>query len=269
MPSVDVLIPNHNTWPFVELCVESVLRRTEGVDIKVIVHDESTNREDRQYLEQAAQDGLITLISGNTRERWNDDRAIFSPHGHPAPYWHGCAVNVLVNETCRAPYAFLMDSDVYVVDRDWLSSMLDLMDGNAIVAAYEWQPGKRGTGVYVPGWLRPHYLLLDMAKYRDGMEVDWRGGSSTTGVEPYRTVFASLPHEIDRPRTGQEYVAWDPGTSLWLKMRYDNPHGYELRRIPLEVEQKSRHFEQGSQRKASAKELAEVERELRKVRRGH
>jgi len=276
MKSVEILIPNHDVGPVIELNIESIRARTNYPHYSIIVHDDSTEgidyrgsdapHTDRAYLEKIEAQGWIRLIRSTTRKRWEKDKANFAP-GHPAPYYHGCALNVLINETCRADYAMLLDCDVFITDRTWLSRMIAFMDDETLVASHEWQPGWRQSGFYVPGWCRPTFLMLNMAAYHDGMEVDWRGGSSTIDREPFKTLLAmGLSGERDTP-TCNNGVAFDPGSSLWAKLKVDNPKHYKSVNLPREMELKYHHFNNGSLRSLFPKERELVDKELALIRR--
>jgi len=257
--SVDILIPNHNLGAVIELCIESIRARTDYPNYSIIVHDESTQGTDRAYLETAAAKGWTRLIRGNTRERWTTDRAKFSLGGHPAPYWHGCALNVLINEVCQADLAMILDGDVFIKDPSWLNKMVDFIDDKILVAAHWRPPSRFPSGACVPGWWRPHFLMLNMTAYLDGMEVDWRGGSVPMDSEPYRTIFAPLAAKEGFAISGQT-VCFDPGSSLWIKMQTDNPRHYHGCIIPDEMEKCYHHVSHGSLR-----QLREDERELVKT----
>lgn len=276
MKSVEILISNYNVGPVIELNIESIRARTDYPNYSIIVHDDSTEgidyrgpdalHTDRAYLEQVEAKGWIRLIRSTTRERWEKDKANFGPGTHPAAYYHGCAVNVLINETCRADYAMLLDCDVFITDPTWLSRMIAFMDDKTLVASHEWQPGWRQSGIYIPGWCRPTFLMLNMAVYHDGMEVDWRGGSSTIDREPFKTLLAmGWSGQRDNPICG-DGVAFDPGSSLWVQMKVNNPKNYKSVNLPREMELKYHHFNNGSLRSLAPHERLLVDKELALIR---
>jgi glycosyltransferase involved in cell wall biosynthesis len=257
MPSVDILIPNHNADIALALCVESIRVHTRFKNYRIVVHDESTAVYDREYLTQAERLGWLTYVRGVTRGVWESA-------AHHAPYWHGCALNVLIHDYCRADFAVILDSDVYILDDNWLRTLHSLMARDVLVAAHEWLPTCRKRGIYVPGWWRPHFMMLNMAAYRDGMAVDWRGGSARLNVEPYRTVFADL-----RADDTDGTVIFDPGSSLWVKMALDNPHGYRGVPLPNHIEERLyHHFQQKSLRALEPKEYRQAAAELDRLRAG-
>lgn len=269
MKTVDVLISNHNTDPVIELCVESVRARTDRPVHSIIVHDDSDEGgKDRAYLEGAEAKGWITLIRATTRERYAADKDNWGPEAHPAAYYHGAAINVML-ETVKADYAMILDADVAIgqKSRHWLSRMVELMDSGTLVASHEWGSGWRESGSFVPGWCRPHFLLLNMAAYRDGMEVDWRGGSSRIDREPWKTLIAS---GYDGPRDTpvcNETVIFDPGSTLWAKLKVDNPKNYKSVNIPRDIELMYHHFNNASLRPLFPHEMTMLNKELTQIRR--
>ena len=265
--SVEVLITNRNLGPVIELCVESVLRRTDHPGVSIVVHDDSTEARDREYLERAEACGWLRLVRSTTRERYEAERATFAAWAHPWPYWHGCALNVLINETCRADYAMVLDGDVYANRPDWLSQMMSLMDERTLVVSHEWAPKWGPPSPLLLGWCRPHFLLLNMAAYHDGMEVDWRGGSSTIDKEPYRTLIESGEIDPSHNPEGNDHVCFDPGSSLWAKLRVDNPKQYKSVDIPPSFNKLYTHWNQGSMRALFPSEVQTLSRELAALRR--
>jgi glycosyltransferase involved in cell wall biosynthesis len=244
MKSVEILIPNYNVGPVIELNIESIRARTNYPNYSIIVHDDSTEGTDRVYLEKIEAKGWIRLIRSTTRERWEKDKENFIP-SHPAPYWHGCALNVLINEACGADLVMILDGDVYIKDPSWLRRMVDFMGDKILVAAHWRPPSCFPSGACVPGWWMPHFCMLNMAAYRDGMAVDWRGGSALMDSEPYKTILAPLAARI---------VCFDPGSSLWIKMQTSNPRHYRGCIIPDDMQKYYHHFSHGSLRSLGEEE---------------
>jgi len=254
MKTVSILISNHNSFYAIQLCIESIRARTDYPNYQIIVHDdESPNGVDIKYLEEAEAKGWIRLIRGN-RKRWAEERETFSAQGHPAPYWHGCAVNILINETCQTDLAMLLDCDIFIKNPDWLSCMAQSIEDDTLVVAAEWQPDWRGTGFLVPGWYLPSFCMINMKAYHDGMEVDWRGGSADICDEPYKTALRAIIDEGKQNPLNQNCIQWDPGSSLWMKMLIDNPKQYKAKSFPGGMEQKFHHFNQVSVRLTGAVE---------------
>jgi glycosyltransferase involved in cell wall biosynthesis len=254
------MISNYNSFEAIQLCIESIRAKTDYPNYQIIVHDdESSNNVDIKYLEEAEAKGWIQLIRGNNRKRWGNDFESFSPLGHPAPYWHGCALNVLINESCHTDLAMLLDCDIFIKESDWLSRMVEFIDDDILVVAYfvnarahvGWPTGRGGSQVfYVPGWYRPSFCMINMIPYRDGMQVDWRGGSADIRDEPYKTLLGMLKKERKDKELEETCIAFDPGSSLWIKMQIDNPKQYAAKPLPIDMELKFHHFKQISVRSA-------------------
>lgn len=240
MKRVSILVPNYNTFEGIQLCVESIRARTDYRDYEIIVHDdESPNGIDVPYLEQAAQRGWIRLIKGEAKAKWREAGETYGPHIHKACYWHGRALATLLNEVCETDLAVVIEGDAHVKKSDWLDSLLALMDAETLIVASEGPSHHAASGLWVPGWYMMSFALVNMLAYRDGMMVDWLPWYGKMEGERARRVFGT-PEKRE--------VLADPGSSLWLKMIFDNPKQYRAKGIPRAIEQKRGHGTQVSVR---------------------
>ena len=255
MKSCSILISNYNSFEAIQLCIESIKKRTDYPDYQIVVYDdESSNGVDLPYLEKAESKGWIRFIHGN-RQRWaNEIDALYAPHKiiSPSPYWHGCALNVLVNEICDTELAMIMDADVYIKEADWLSKIVEKMDEKTLLICDERPPCLQNYG-YDVGNYNLWFGLLNMKTYNDGMKIDWRGKMVDRREEPYLSLINNLypPQE----KCKEEYekaskieffdenrVCLDPGSELWIAMKMNNPKGYKVKTLPHLICQKFRHF---------------------------
>jgi hypothetical protein len=63
-----------------------------------------------------------------------------------------------------------------------------------------------------------------MKNYRDGMQVDWMISHHDIREEPYKTEFKDVPSLGD----DVHMVVNDPGSQLYVKVKYDNPKNYKV-----------------------------------------
>lgn len=242
MPIVDILIPNFNGREALELCIESIAAHTSEAHRVIVYDDASPNAKDREYLAWARGRGWVEhIIVG--REHTG----------------HGGALNALL-DACTAPYAAIVDNDIQILRKGWLSGLLALASDPHILIACTEKPtyGYCSRG-YRPGMFLLWFGLLNMKAYRDGMMVDWSIIEARREDEPWRTECAHLyPPEGD-PLYQRTWATWgkcqnefdrdkvifDPGCHLWCKMRYENPKGYVHQELTPNVLSSFRHWGHG------------------------
>ena len=239
MPPVDILIANYNGREALELCVESIATYTSELHRVIVYDDASTNPGELEYLARAQARGHVNkVILGNE-------------HGG-----HGVALNTLVNSSL-ASYAVLMDNDIQILRRGWLSGLMGLAANPRVLVVSTEGPsfGYCSRG-YLPGRFHPWFELLNMGAYRDGMTVDWSLAEAQREDEPWRTECAHLYPPDNNPifrRTqatwgkckddfNPEKIIFDPGCILWCKMRHENPKGYIHQELTPYVLSSFRHW---------------------------
>jgi glycosyltransferase involved in cell wall biosynthesis len=270
MKDVSILISNYNSFDAIQLCVESIRARTDYPNYQIIVHDdESPNGVDLPYLEAAEKRGWLRLIRGN-KARWSGVDPKYPARG--ACYWHGCALNVLLNEVCDTDFAFLMDCDIYIKDRSWLRLMVDAMDDETLLVMDEWPPTIEHYWNNIIGRFLPWFGLINMAAYNDGMRVDWRHYMADAHDEPYRTLMARAENWKEERHINKE-IFMDTGANLWVKFMSDNPKGYRAKPLPAAVKAIFHHYEkistQAKDRMAGSMDngrYVEAQEDLRKLR---
>lgn len=250
-PSCSILIPNHNSYLAIELCIESIRKYTSYPGLKIIVCDQSsTNNHDREYLRQANAKGWIELIEENRAEDYYSERAK-KRAGHPAGYWHGVALNILVNDCCDTDLAVIMDCDAYVKEPGWLEEPIGCLVDEIIAVVNTVPVRLQKTGGYVLPVYDFSFGLLNMRAYRDGMQVDWRPDIYDRRKEPYLSFLADYyPPEkteawawVNHHKFNRDLVATDPGSKLWMKVAFENPKGYSVINVPYSTWIKHGHFQ--------------------------
>lgn len=223
---VSILIPNLNSFEAVQLAVESIAFYTRHSNYDFIVYDDcSTNDMDVSYLREAKRRGWITeLIEGKKH------------------IGHGAALNILLNEVCDSDLAMVVDCDVQIKGVGWLRDMTSLVTQDDILGVCNFRHEMLIRECYCAGFYRMWFGLLNMHAYRDGMQVDWRYAEATREHEPFKSMFMCLDG-IPRPKGFNEnLVKMDPGSKLWVKVRYENPKGYRMIHIPGPVLAKFHHY---------------------------
>lgn len=255
--TVSILIPNYNSFDAIQLCIESVRKYTKYPH-KIIVHDDRCmNKIDDIYLAECEKKGWIILYSSKKQ------------------LGHGGSLNFLLHEVCDTDYAMIMDCDVHIKAPGWLEGMITEGEKNPkTIAVVNSKAGGFSTVAYRPTFYMFWFGLLNMERYNDGMQVDWRRGTRDRRKEPFLTEFADcyppekmkLFEKYDVGTFDRNSVWVDPGSWLYLKVRYDNPKGYIVVPVPDIINKQFHHFGHISMMGIPSPRHSEQTREKRKVR---
>jgi len=242
MPPVDILIANYNGREALELCIESIAAYTPEPH-RVVVHDDgSTNPGDMEYLSRARERGWVhELIDGGPQQ------PLPPPSGprHPslAAIRHGMSLNALIGGVDpETDHVVLMDNDVYVRQRGWLTSLLASgKTSSDVLGVFDSRTRGFWPRGYHPASYSEWFGLLNMRAYRDGMGIDWAKGAADRKEEPYLSYFsdiyppesnatfrASLAGGWSRKEFDEDLVILDPGATLWIKVMFENPKSYRV-----------------------------------------
>ena len=245
MKSVSICIPNYNSFEAVQLCIESIRKHTAYPHNIIVYNDRCINGVDSEYLRGCLEKGWIDeLYEGDVQQT------------------HGGSLNILINEKCKTDYAAIIDCDIVIRADGWLEDLIAEAEKDPeIIAVVDY---KDGGYAFDGGYRTAIYLfwfgLINMAAYRDGMQVDWMLSVEDRTKEPYRSEFAAIypPEKNDYFMTlfraghfpfksiegwPKDRVVNDPGSQLYVKVKYDNPKGYRVVLLPPQVRNKFYHFE--------------------------
>lgn len=225
MKSCSVIITNYNSREAIQLCIESVRHYTNYPGLRVLVfNDLCDNDIDDTYLRQCRDKGLIEL------------------HESDKHLGHGANLNRALNEICDTQLAAVLDCDTQVKAHGWLDDLIACVNSSQVLGVADMRHELINNWGYVPGFYRMWFALLNMEAYRDGMQVDWRFSKVDKQTPPYDRMFDMLSG-IPKPKTFNEnLVELDPGSKLWIKIRYDNPKGYKMLFLPDKVKGKYHHY---------------------------
>jgi len=242
MKPCSILISSWCSHDAIEMTIESILKRTIYDDYKIVVLDSSpaTGRE-RQYLRKHRDNGSIELLERDEGQ-----------------LGHGETINKLLKD-CNTELACLLDSDVEILEGDWLSVLADPIRDNKDLGVGDLRKG--GCFIYSSIFRGPLYhpscLLLNMPAYRRfGSEDDWpEQGVSMPGKGipmaeyKYRHKFENRPlsdihpfvYNFD-PRMAE--VHYDTGGRFSEKVLWENPEGLRMHPMPPDFfKRKIIHFE--------------------------
>lgn len=258
MKTVSILIANWNSYQAIELCIESIRHYTTYPNYNIIVYDDcSDNEADLRYLREKQKQGWLELIEGKERLR------------------HGGSLNILINESCKADLAMIMDCDIQILSKGWLANMVELVsqDEKIIAATNCFGIQRRGKSCLLAPFAAFWFGMVNMKAYRDGMQVDWQN----VRIKDKAKIQEILGNDPGFNFDEFNELAVDVGCKLLLKVRQSNPKGYYfIKELPEYIESSYHHYRQIScfskVEREDIKEImdtqfAKIKRELEKLRR--
>jgi len=225
MKACSILIPNRWTGDAICLTIESILKRTNYPDYKIIVCDNSegkgnTNRV--EYLKEMEANGHLKLIENSIK-----------PVNGKTPYGHGENLKVLLRD-CDTPLAMLLSSGCEIKDPDWLNQLVELLDTDKYLGVAKTKAAENhfnncwAVNRYVPNW-----MLLNMEIYRKfgNIDEDWELKRVPYDEYEYKYIFSSMtPPSHPDPDPIQVFL--DTGWRLWDRLHYENPEKYMMADLP-------------------------------------
>lgn len=211
MKQVSILIANYKGREALELCIESVLKRTKYNGYKIIVLDLSPEScSDKQYLRTQRDKGNIELLENDT---------ILS---------HGQALTRLIKH-CKMEYACLLDSDCEILAGDWLAVLVKLLKGKNDLAVAKFKKGGSIPHLY---WVAPIYwpcvMLLNRQLYREFEGTDdWSQRNISFSEYRYQDIFKDVK---EKPK--QDIVSRDTGWRFTEKVLFETGNKYKIYPMP-------------------------------------
>lgn len=253
-PCVSIVISNRNSFEGIQLAIESVRCYTRYPNYKILVFDDASylpglpgqgkirNDMDWDYLDSCQSKGWIELYRNASEE----------------PKGHGGALNQLLHTYCDTDYVVILDCDTQIKDFGWLKSLMGIaMSDRQIIAVVDWRQGGFARRYYRTGLYEFWFGLINMQAYRDGMQVNWERTVHDRRLEPYVTEMADYypPDDciwtdyfnaakyIVKDEFDADKVCNDPGSKLYIQVKYFNPKGYRV--VPLPPHVKAMYYHVG------------------------
>ena len=225
MKACSILIPNRWTEDAICLTIESILKRTNYPDFKIIVCDNSggkgeANRLD--YLKGMERQGNIKLIEN-----------VVKPINGRTPYGHGENLKVLL-KNCDTSLAMLLSSGCEIKNPDWLTQLISLLETDKDLGIARTRKAENhfnncwAANRYIPNW-----MLLNMDVYRKfgNPDEDWSLIRVPYTEYEHKEIFNSMVTPT-HPDPVPLQVFLDTGWRLWDRMQYENPNGYKMLEMP-------------------------------------
>jgi len=223
-PAVSILIANYDAHEAIQLCVESIIRRTTYPDYRIIVGDCPASGTDRSYLKIRAYGTIPGYVSLIPLDR---DMS------------HGEVLTQLF-KTIRNPYAVTLDSDCEILSGDWIDAMISQVQGpRDVIVAKHREGGLIGDNYLITRTLWLCCALFVMENYRK-IEADDNLPEGCVDFDsyPYRDQFRVLPGPDWNRQLGVE-----TGGRLADRLVFDNKFGLETRRLPVDFfDTRVRHY---------------------------
>lgn len=249
MKPCSILIPNRWSEDAIILTVESILKRTNYPDYKIIVCDNSggegeANRLD--YLKEQERQGNIKLIE-NVIER--------DPENGKMPYGHGENLKIMI-KACDTPLAMLLSSGCEVKDANWLLELVKLLETGKDLGIAKVRDAENhfnncwSAFRYIPNW-----MLLNMEIYREfgNPDEDWSLVRMPYDEYNRKGDFKGIsPPSHPNPVPLQIFL--DTGWRLWDRVNHENPEGYRMLELPFYFPWRMISFYGGMDRNASRPE---------------
>lgn len=224
MKECSILIANYQGHEAVELCIESILKRTKNSDYKIIVMDSSPEDSgDKKYLEAQRDRNNIELMESERK------------------LGHGAALARLLKR-CDTGLACLMDSDCEIFEEDWLSVLVNKIRNANDLAVARFRFGGVATDNHcIAPVYWPCVMLLNVFLYRkfEG-EDDWQQNGIDYSNYKYKHIFERVGYsqfgliitnpgqrEIKKGNVGRD-TAW----RFTEKVLFETGNKYKIHPMP-------------------------------------
>lgn len=223
--ATSILIANYQGHEAIELCIESILKKTKNIDYKIIVMDSSPkDSQDKDYLRLQRDRDNIELMESEVK------------------LGHGAALEKLLKR-CDTEFACLMDSDCEILHRDWLSLLVNtIRNANDLgVARFRWGGVAADNHCVAPVYW-PCVMLLNIPLYREFEgEDDWQQSGGNYKDYKYKHIFDKAGYSqfglvITRPNQREvkkDNVGRDTAWRFTEKVLFETDSKYNIYPMPL------------------------------------
>lgn len=233
MKECSILISSWCGHDALELCIESILKRTAYKSYRIVVCDSSpTDSVERFYLRAHRDDGNLELLESSVK------------------LMHWQSLNKLLSY-CTTEFACLLDSDVEILQGDWLSVGVNKIQSNLDVGAGWLVKGRQHIGKdYLQG---PRYdpccLFLNMPVYnkirgKDDWENLWISINEYKHKDKFKkSSSVELSRWFSDCLFNQKLLTYDVGGRFTEKIIWENPHNFRVQELPPAfLKEKVRHY---------------------------
>lgn len=208
---VSVLIANYEGKEAIQLCLESILKRTKYPDYRILVYNSPANGSDLTYLQRMAGNEKTMVVEGTKNVN------------------HGWAIWQLIN-ICDTDWAITLDNDSEILDGNWIDKLFGQIkkEKDIGVARFRsgglWNPGNLFTPFY---WVACMLINLRWYKTTSPQVSDW--SSSSVRFSQYR---GKYKFENCCEKLSNCLVTIDTGSGFTTRLMFDIPGGYNMQPMP-------------------------------------
>jgi len=217
MKPVSILISNWNGGDALKLCIESVIKRTDYPNYRIVVLDSSKPESpDRKYLHIMRDSGKLKLLEFEQQ------------------ILHGHAIWELL-KVCDTELACILDSDIEVMipGRSWLDYLASRVNTPSAIGVAYYQPEN-----VVPDrfWRTPRYLpmclLLNVPLYREiGADDDWLEQYMPWESYDQNHLFHKIRDGHPYANVPNDQVFGDTGWRFCQKVEFETEGKYQMAHI--------------------------------------
>lgn len=210
MKLCSILIANFKGSEAIELCIESILKRTKYNNYKIVILDSSPgNHRDKQYLKSQRNENNIELLENEINIS------------------HGAALVKLI-KLCDTEHACIIDSDCEVLTGDWLSTLAELLKEDNDLGVAKFRRSWYSEKYYWAPIYWACVLFLNVKLYREFEgEDDWSQRNTSFDEYEYKHVFEDIK---DRPK--RDVVSRDTAWLFTQKVLFETGSKYKMYPIP-------------------------------------
>lgn len=211
MKPCSILIANFRGGEAMQLCIESILKRTRYDDYKIVVLDSSPEGDrDKQYLKSQRDKNNIELLESEKHIS------------------HGASLVKLI-KYCDTEHACLLDSDCEILTGDWLSTLSVLLKEENDLGVAKLRTCWLGADY----WWAPVYwacvLFLNIKLYREFEgEDDWSQINTTFDEYKYKHLFRDF-----KGKSKGNIISRDTAWLFTQKVLFETDNKYKMYPMPL------------------------------------
>lgn len=210
MKPCSILIANFKGGEAIELCIESILRRTKYDNYKIIVLDSSPeDAKDKQYLKSQRDENNIELLES--------EKHLF----------HGEALTKLI-KYCDTEHVCIIDSDCEILTENWLSTLAELLKEENDLGVANLRKAILRENLLIPPIYWPCVMFLNIKLYREfESEDDWFISTANFNDYKYKHVFKNIEN-----RSKTDIVYRDTAGRFTEKVLFETDNKYKIYPIP-------------------------------------
>lgn len=236
MKEYSILIVSYKGNEVIELCLESILKRTKGTNYKINVLDSSpSDHPDKAYLRDHEAKGNIKLLESEKKLS------------------HGEGLARLIKE-CDTDWAVLLDSDCEILKGDWITVLKGEIQSNQDLGVSRFRHGGIAKDLHcIAPVFWPATMLLNVKLYRNFEEEDdWSQRNEILRNYKYRHIYDKKGYYhggyiVTKPHNRElrdDAVVWrDTSWRFTEKVLFETDGKYKIRPMPQQYwDTKVRHY---------------------------